>query len=87
MSRYSSTAAKSLLGTLRRESGFPLMKCKEALTKYDNDVEAAEKWLQEEAQREGWAKVAKLQGRQANQGHIGLALEDDRAAMVEVSSN
>ena len=86
-SSAAAAAASSLLGTLRRRSGFPLMKCKEALTKHGDDLEAAEKWLQEEAQREGWAKVAKLQARQAKQGLVGLLLEDNRAAMVEVSSN
>ena len=63
------------------------MKCKEALTKFGSDLEAAETWLQEEAQKEGWTKMAKLQGRQAKQGHIGLSMDDNRAAMVEVSSN
>lgn len=61
------------------------MKCKEALVKHNNDLEAAEKWLQEQAQKEGWARVAKVQDRKAEQGLIGLALDDNRAAMVEVS--
>ena len=61
------------------------MKCKEALTKFGSDLEAAETWLQEEAQKEGWTKMAKLQERQAKQGHIGLAVADNKAAMVEVS--
>lgn len=82
---YSSDVAKSVLGTLRRRSGFPIVKCKEALTKHQNDLDAAEKWLQEQAQKEGWAKVAKMQERQAKQGLIGLILEHNRAAMVEVS--
>ena len=82
---YSTAVAKSQLATLRRRSGFPIMKCKEALMKHQDDIEAAEKWLQEQAQKEGWAKVAKMAERQAKQGLIGLALGDDRAAMVEVS--
>ena len=61
------------------------MKCKEALAKHNNDLDAAEKWLQEQAQKEGWARVAKVQNRQAEQGLIGLAIDDNRAAMVEVS--
>ena len=81
---YSAAAAKSLLGILRRRSGFPIIKCKEALTKHGNDLEAAEEWLLQEAQREGWAKVAKLEGRQVKQGLVGLLLDDNRAAMVEV---
>ena len=82
---YSTDVAKSLLGTLRRRSGFPIIKCKEALTKHQNDLEAAETWLQEQAQKEGWAKVAKMQERQAKQGLVGVALDGSRAAMVEVS--
>lgn len=83
---YSSDVAKSLLSSLRRRSGFPFMKCKEALAKNNNDLDAAEKWLQEQAQKEGWVRVAKVQDRQAEQGLIGLSLDDNRAAMVEVSS-
>lgn len=83
---YSAAAAQSLLGTLRRRSGFPIIKCKEALTKHDNDLDAAEEWLQKEAQKEGWARVAKLEERQAKQGLIGLVLDDNRAAMVEVGN-
>lgn len=83
---YSSAAvAKSQLGILRRRSGFPIAKCKEALTSHQNDIDAAEKWLQEQAQKEGWAKVAKMEGREAKQGLIGLALGGNKAAMVEVS--
>ena len=82
---YSSAVAKSQLGILRRKSGFPIAKCKEALTSHGNDLDAAEKWLQEQAQKEGWARVAKMEGREAKQGLIGLALDHNRAAMVEVS--
>lgn len=83
---YSSAAvAKSQLGILRRRSGFPIVKCKEALTIHHDDIDAAEKWLQEQAQKEGWARIAKMEGRQAKQGLIGLSLDNNRAAMVEVS--
>ena len=83
---YSSQAAasKSLLATLRRKTGFPIGKCKEALTQHDNDLEAAEKWLHARAQEEGWAKAQKLQGRKAQQGLIGVIVRDNQAAMVEV---
>ena len=82
---YSSDVAKSPLAVLRRRSGFPFIKCKEALTKHDNDLDAAEKWMQEQAQKEGWVRVSKVQERNAEQGLIGLVVEDNRAAMVEVS--
>ena len=45
----------------------------------------AEKWLKEQAQKEGWAKATKLQDRPMSQGLIGLIKENNMAAMVEVS--
>ncbi len=83
---YNSQASsgKSLLATLRRETGFPIGKCKEALTRHGNDLQAAEKWLYSRAQEEGWAKAQKLQGREARQGLIGVIVGENRAAMVEV---
>ncbi len=44
----------------------------------------AESWLREEAQREGWSKATKLQGRPMSQGLIGVLVENNMAAMVEV---
>lgn len=85
--RFLSSSAKSELAKLRRKTGFPIGKCKDALTKYSNDLEVAEKWLYEQAQKEGWAKVEKLQSRSARQGLIGLLVRGDQAAMVEVCSN
>lgn len=82
---YSAEAAKSLLASLRRRSGFPIIKCKEALTRHNNDLEAAEKWLQDQAQKEGWATVQQLREREAQQGLVAVATDGSRAAMVEVS--
>ena len=61
------------------------MKCKEALTRHNDDLEAAEKWLNEQALSEGWTKAAKVQSREAKQGLVGVAVHGDRAAMIEVS--
>ena len=83
--RFFSSSTKSGLAKLRRKTGFPIGKCKDALTKHNGDLESAEKWLYEQAQKEGWAKVEKLQGRAASQGLIGLLLRESQAAMVEVS--
>ena len=83
--RFLSSSAKSELAKLRRKTGFPIGKCKDAITKHSGDLEAAEKWLYEQAQKEGWAKVEKLQDRAASQGLIGLLLRGNQAAMVEVS--
>ena len=82
--RFVSSAPKSNLARLRQRTGFPISKCKDALTRHSNELEAAEKWLYEQAQKEGWAKVEKLQGRAASQGLIGLFLRGRQAAMIEV---
>lgn len=44
----------------------------------------AETWLREEAQKEGWAKASKLQGRAMSQGLVGVTAQDRCAVMVEV---
>lgn len=77
-------SSKSLLSDLRKKTGFPISKCKEALTQHDYDVEAAEKALYYRAQEEGWAKVEALSGRQARQGLISCLVQGNRAAMIEV---
>ena len=59
-------------------------KCKEALVKSTDDLDAAEKWLYSQAQAEGWAKVEKLRDRAAKQGLIGLLIRGSRGAMIEV---
>ena len=79
-----SSTAKSELAKLRRRTGFPIGKCKDALTRHGNDLETAEKWLHEQAKKEGWARVEKLQNRSANQGLIGMIVRGNQAAMVEV---
>ncbi len=45
----------------------------------------AESWLREQAQKEGWSKATKLQGRPMSQGLIGVLIENNMAAMVEVN--
>lgn len=45
----------------------------------------AEIWLHEQAQKEGWSKALKLQGRKTKEGLIGLLQEGSSAIMVEVS--
>lgn len=82
--RRLSSSAKSELAKLRQRTGFPIGKCKDALTRHNNDLEAAEKWLYDQAQKEGWAKVEKLRSRSASQGLIGMLVRGDQAAMVEV---
>jgi len=78
-------ASKSPLSQLRKKTGFSLANCKKALQQFDNDVEAAEKWLIDEAQKQGWEKATKLAGRDANQGLVGVITTGGLAAMVELN--
>ncbi|XP_078702161.1 elongation factor Ts, mitochondrial-like isoform X2 [Branchiostoma floridae x Branchiostoma belcheri] len=76
---------KANLSKLRKKTGFTFVNCKKALEKFENDLEQAEKWLKEQAQKEGWAKATKLQDRQTAQGLVGVAQEGTMATMVEVN--
>ena len=84
LSRCYSSAVKSQLAVLRKTTGFPISKCKQALSENHEDLEEAKKWLYSQAQTEGWAKVEKLRDRTANQGLIGLLIRGNMGAMVEV---
>ena len=85
------TAAKpvpnSKLYTLRKTSGYGLSKCKEALEKFEGNVEEANKWLDQQAQTEGWTKADKLKDRQTLQGTLVLFHNKikKQAALVEVN--
>ena len=83
---YSSSAAikSSPLAVLRRKTGYPLNKIKSALNAHENDIEAAEKWLKEQALKEGWAKAEMVQNRKTKMGLIGTLVRDTRGVMVEV---
>ncbi|XP_060898592.1 elongation factor Ts, mitochondrial isoform X1 [Labrus mixtus] len=78
-------AEKALLMKLRKSTGYTFINCKKALEKFDNDVSQAETWLNEQAQKEGWSKANKLEGRKAKEGLIGLFIGDKTAVMVEVN--
>ncbi|CAI5688007.1 unnamed protein product [Oreochromis niloticus] len=70
---------------LRKSTGYTFINCKKALEKFDNDVAQAETWLHEQAQKEGWSKANKLEGRKAKEGLIGVFVGDKAAVMVEVN--
>ncbi|XP_015226025.1 elongation factor Ts, mitochondrial [Cyprinodon tularosa] len=78
-------ADKALLMKLRKNTGYTFINCKKALEKFENDITQAESWLHEQAQKEGWTKASKLVGRKAKEGLIGLFVENQTAAMVEVN--
>lgn len=79
----SPTTQKSGLFQLRKSTGYALSKCREAIQKFDGNVEQAEKWLEENAQKEGWAKTEKLKNRSMTQGVLALyADKDARKAVI-----
>jgi len=73
------------LSKLRKSTGFSISKCKNALDKFEGDITKAETWLREQAQKEGWAKATKLQGRPMSQGLVGVMVDGKSAAMVELN--
>ncbi|XP_075121790.1 elongation factor Ts, mitochondrial [Leptodactylus fuscus] len=78
-------ADKELLVKLRKKTGYSFINCKKALEKFSNDAKQAETWLHEQAQKEGWNKATKLQGRKTTEGLVGLLQEGNTAVMVEVN--
>lgn len=77
---------KSLLSKLRKETGFGFAKCMESLQLSNNDYTAAVTWLEAEAEKQGWKKANKLQGRAASEGLVGVLVDGNYAAMVEVGN-
>jgi len=78
----------SVLGKLRKQTGYSLSLCKKALNNCDQDLEKAKQWLEEQAQAQGWSKANKLEGRNTKQGLIGACLSSDErtATLVELNS-
>lgn len=81
----SSSAAKSDLAKLRKKTGYSLSICKKALSETNNNLGEAEVWLKSQAQAQGWAKAQKLQGRNTSQGLLGLTIQGNKAALVELN--
>jgi elongation factor Ts len=65
---------------LREKTGLGMMDCKEALTKNNGDMKAAEEWLR--AKLKG--KMDTRTERATAQGRIGIAISGSDAAIVEV---
>ncbi|XP_069087020.1 elongation factor Ts, mitochondrial [Pleurodeles waltl] len=79
------SADKDLLVKLRKRTGYSFVNCKKALEKFSNDSKQAEAWLHEQAQKEGWSKASKLQGRKTKEGLVGVLQDGHCAVMVEVN--
>src|SRR3954449_5240794 len=67
---------------LRERTGAGMMDCKKALAENDGEMEAAIDWLR----AKGLAAAAKKAGRTAAEGLIGVIVEGNRGAVVEVNS-
>jgi len=67
---------------LRERTGAGMMDCKKALGETQGDMEAAIDWLR----AKGLAAAAKKAGRTAAEGLVGVAVEGNRGAVVEVNS-
>ncbi len=72
----------SMVKELREKTGAGMMDCKKALGETDGDLEQAIDWLR----KKGLAAAAKKAGRVASEGLIGLAVDGNRGAIVEVNA-
>jgi elongation factor Ts len=71
-----------MVKSLREMTGVGMMDCKKALAETNGDMEAAVDWLR----TRGLAKAAKKAGRVAAEGLVGIAVEGNKGAIVEVNS-
>src|SRR5437764_2052814 len=67
---------------LRERTGAGMMDCKKALAENNGEMEAAIDWLR----AKGLSAAAKKAGRTASEGLVGVAIEGNRGAAVEVNS-
>ncbi len=72
----------ALVKELRGKTGAGMMDCKKALTENDGDLEAAVDWLR----TKGLAAAAKKAGRVAAEGLIGVVVEGNSGAVIELNS-
>jgi elongation factor Ts len=69
-----------MVAELRRRTGLPMMKCKQALVDGDGDIEKAEERLR----KEGHKTVDKLKGREMKEGLVFTHAGDEGVAAVAV---
>jgi elongation factor Ts len=67
---------------LRERTGAGMMDCKKALAEANGEMEAAIDWLR----AKGLAAAAKKAGRTAAEGLVGVTVEGNRGAVIEVNS-
>ena len=70
---------------LRAQTGAPMMECKKALSspEVDGDLQKAMEWLRKHGTQKASAKVT---GREAPEGLVGISIGDDAASVVRVAS-
>ena len=72
----------AMVKDLREKTGVGMMDCKAALAATNGDMDAAVDWLR----AKGLAKAAKKSTRVAAEGLVGLAVDGNSGALVEVNS-
>ena len=72
----------SIIKDLREKSGAGMMDCKKALIETNGNMEEAIDWLR----KQGLSAVAKKSGRVAAEGLIGVTINNNSGAMVEINS-
>jgi elongation factor Ts len=77
-----SNVTANMVKDLRDKTGAGMMDCKSALAETNGDVEAAIDWLR----KKGLSKAAKKASRVAAEGLIGVAVNGDAGALVEVNA-
>src|ERR1700740_2276978 len=77
-----SDIAPTMVKDLRDKTGAGIMDCKAALSETNGDMEAAIDWLR----KKGISKAAKKAGRAAAGGFVGVAVDKNAGALVEVNA-
>jgi len=72
----------AMVKELREKTSAGMMDCKKALVESDSDLDAAVDWLR----TKGLSAAAKKSGRVASEGLIGIAIEGNTGALVEVNA-
>lgn len=72
----------ALVKELREKTGAGMMDCKKALSENGGDLDASVDWLR----TKGLAAAAKKAGRAASEGLIGLAVDGNNGAIVEINA-
>ncbi|VDM52314.1 unnamed protein product [Angiostrongylus costaricensis] len=71
---------------LRKRTGYSFVSCRKAVLQFGPDnLEEAVKWLNQQAQIEGWEKATKLSSRPTTQGLIGVKSTGSVAAVTELN--